>query len=118
MRCVFTRLTNRDAPWVGLLVSAVLATVLVLVSNLGEHELSAFNTLILMTGITSALPYFLSALVSAKPLLSPGKRPHPAALARDFGITVLAAAFSVWCIFGFGLTPVLLTSATLSDLFS
>lgn len=105
----FTRLTKRDAPWVGLLLSATLATALVVISSLGEGGLAAFNTLILMTGITSALPYFLSALASGKLLLTPGKRPHPAALARDLGITALAAAFSIWCIFGSGLTPVLLT---------
>lgn len=110
----FTRLTKRDAPWVGLLVSAGLATILVIISSFGEGGLAAFNTLILMTGITSALPYFLSALASGKLLLTPGKRPHPAALARDLGITVLAAAFAVWCIFGSGLTPILLTAGLMA----
>lgn len=105
----FTRLTTRDAPWVGLLVSACLATALVVISELGEGGLSAFNTLILITGITSALPYFLSAMASFKLLLRDRKRPHPAALARDLGITVLAAAFSVWCVVGSGLLPVVLT---------
>lgn len=110
----FTRLTNRDAPWVGLFLSAALATVLVVVSNLGEGGISAFNTLILMTGITSALPYFLAALASGRLLLTKGKRPHPAALARDLGITVIAGAFAIWCIFGSGLTPVLLTAGLMA----
>lgn len=108
---VFTRLTRRDAAWVGLLTSAGLATILVVISSLGEGGLSAFNTLILMTGITSALPYFLSALASGHLLLRGGKRPHPGALARDLGITIVAGAFSIWCIFGSGITPILLTGA-------
>ncbi len=111
---VFTKLTSRDAPWVGLLVSAALATALVVISNLGEGGLSAFNTLILMTGITSALPYFLAALASGHLLLVRGQRPHPGALARDLGITILAGAFSIWCIFGSGLTPILLASGLMA----
>ena len=104
---VFSRMTDRDAPWVGLLVSTVLATVLVTIANIGESGLSAFNTLILITGITSALPYFLCAMASLRLLLATGKRPHPGALARDLFVTILAAAFSVWCIFGAGLAPAL-----------
>ncbi len=84
------------------------------ISNLGEGGLAAFTTLILMTGITSALPYFLAVLASGHLLLVRGQRPHPGALARDLGITILAAAFSIWCIFGSGLTPILLTAALMA----
>ena len=76
---IFTTITKRDAPWVGLLTSAVLATALVVISGLGSSGLSMFNTLILITGITSALPYFLTAMASMYLLLARGKRPHPAA---------------------------------------
>ena len=54
---------------VGLLTSAVLATALVVISGLGSSGLSMFNTLILITGITSALPYFLTAMASMYLLL-------------------------------------------------
>ena len=66
-----------------------------------------FNTLILITGITSALPYFLTAMASMYLLLARGQRPHPAALARDLGVTLVAAIFSIWCIVGSGILPVI-----------
>lgn len=104
---VFTTITKRDAPWVGLLTSAVLATALVVISGLGSSGLSMFNTLILITGITSALPYFLTAMASMYLLLARGQRPHPAALARDLAVTLVAAVFSIWCIVGSGIQPVI-----------
>lgn len=106
----FTALTRRDAPWFGLLVSAGLASALVVVANLGESGLGVFNVLILMTGITSALPYALAALASGVLLIRTGRRPHPLIFARDMGITVIAGLFAIWCIVGSGVTPILLTA--------
>lgn len=99
---VFTKLTSRDAPWVGLLVSACLATALVVIGGIGSAGLSLFNLLVLLTGITSALPYFLSAMASLYLLFTTGKGPNPWAFGRALLVTLFAAAFSVWCIAGSG----------------
>lgn len=102
----FTKLTSRDAPWVGLLLSAILASTLVVISSVGQSGLEVFTNLVLLTGITSALPYFLSALASLYLLLVRGQPMPPLAFARDLAITVIAAAFSLWVIAGSGASAV------------
>jgi APA family basic amino acid/polyamine antiporter len=52
----FDRLSRR-VPIFGILISGVLASVLVLVSYIGEAGITVFNTLILMNGIAAAIPY-------------------------------------------------------------
>ncbi len=99
---VFTKLSKRDAPWVGLLVAAVLATAIVVISGIGQSGLEVFNTLVLLTGITSALPYFLSAMASLYLLIAYGRKPNPFAFFRNMAVTLIAAAFSIWVIAGSG----------------
>ena len=53
----FDRLSRRGVPIFGILISGVLASVLVLVSYIGEAGITVFNTLILMNGIAAAIPY-------------------------------------------------------------
>lgn len=102
----FTWLTSREAPWVGLLVSAGLASALVIISNVGQSGLSVFNTLILLTGITSALPYFLSALAQLRLLFAADDRYSGVRLVRDATVAIIAAGFAIWCIIGSGLQPI------------
>ena len=62
----FERMSARNVPHVGILVSALLATVLVVVSHLGASGIQVFNSLILMNGIAAAIPYAFSALAQIK----------------------------------------------------
>ncbi len=104
----FTRITRRDAPYVGLIASATLASLLVVVASIGTSGIEVFNVLVLMTGITSALPYCLTC-VAALVVLVRWRHPPPsrAMFVRDCTITVLALLFSIACIAGSGWLPLL-----------
>lgn len=103
---VFTKLTKRDAPWVGLIISTVLASVLVFVSYWGNSGIQVFTTLILLTGVTTAVPYFLSAMAAVYLLLSQRTRPHWRRFITDLIISLAAGAFAIWAIAGSGATAV------------
>ena len=62
----FERLSRRGVLAFGIITSAILATAVVLLSYLGSAGISVFNTLVLMTGITAAIPYAFSALAQIK----------------------------------------------------
>src|SRR5262249_60505876 len=58
----FKRLSKNGVPAFGIVVSAVLSSAAVVVNYLGSNGATVFTTLILMTGITAAIPYGFSAL--------------------------------------------------------
>ncbi len=58
----FGRLSARGVPAFGIIASTALASAAVVLSYLGTSGASVFTTLVLMTGITSAIPYAFSAL--------------------------------------------------------
>src|SRR3954447_20037028 len=58
----FGRLSGRGVPAVGIVASTVLASVAMVVSYSGSSGATVFATLVLMTGITAAIPYAFSAL--------------------------------------------------------
>ena len=58
----FERLSGRGVPAFGIVASATLSSVAVLVSYLGSAGIVVFDTLVLMTGISAAIPYAFSAL--------------------------------------------------------
>src|SRR5215475_11872332 len=62
----FKRMSGSDVPAFGIVISAVLSSAAVLVNYLGSSGPTVFTTLILMTGITAAIPYGFSALAQIK----------------------------------------------------
>jgi APA family basic amino acid/polyamine antiporter len=86
----FGRLSGRAVPAVGILASTVLASVAMTVSYLGASGATVFTTLVLMTGITAAIPYAFSALAQLK-----WRRPHTARFGRDATVAVLSLVFSI-----------------------
>jgi APA family basic amino acid/polyamine antiporter len=58
----FARLSGRGVPAFGIVSSTALASLAVVLSYLGTSGASVFTTLVLMTGITAAIPYAFSAL--------------------------------------------------------
>ena len=91
----FGRMSPRRVPATGIVVSTALASAAVVVSYLGTTGSSVFTTLVLMTGITSAIPYGFSALAQLKWRWHDDHRVQPARLWRDLVVAALALLFSI-----------------------
>lgn len=84
---------NRGVPTVGIIASTTLASIAVFISYAGTSGATVFTTLVLMTGITAALPYAFSALAQIIWRL----RDHAtssALLLRDLVVAVVALVLS------------------------
>ena len=91
----FAQESKRGMPWVGIIASTFLASVAVLVSYAGTDGATVFTTLVLMTGITAAVPYAFSALVQALWRFRDGHVTSVARLARDLVAAVVAFGLSL-----------------------
>ena len=91
----FARLSTRQVPAFGVIASAVLASVAVVISYLGTSGATVFTTLVLMTGITAAIPYAFSALAQLKWRMHDAKTVHTPRLVRDLTVAVVALVFSM-----------------------
>jgi APA family basic amino acid/polyamine antiporter len=73
----------------------VLASVAVIINYLGSNGPTVFTTLVLMTGITAAIPYAFSALAQIKWRLADHREMQTPRFARDMIVAVLSVVFSV-----------------------
>jgi APA family basic amino acid/polyamine antiporter len=92
---LFGRLSGRGVPAAGILASTVLASVAMTISYLGASGATVFNTLVLMTGITAAIPYTFSALAQLKWRWRDHRTMHTPRFARDAAVATLSLAFSI-----------------------
>ncbi len=97
----FTR-TRRDVPWVGVLVAAVLTSILVVTNFTGGLN-EAFERFVLLTSFTVTIPYLFSASAQLLWLLTSGRRP---ARPFDFVAAAGAIAFALWMVLGSGYSAV------------
>jgi APA family basic amino acid/polyamine antiporter len=95
----FERLNRRGVPAFGIVASTALASLAVAINYLGADGETVFTTLVLMTGITSAIPYAFSALAQIKWCLADRKRLETHRFTRDLIVAVLALLFSVLFIY-------------------
>jgi APA family basic amino acid/polyamine antiporter len=91
----FAHESSRGMPSVGIIASTLLASVAVLISYAGTDGATVFTTLVLMTGITAAVPYAFSAAVQAIWRLRDGPVTSTARLAGDLFAAVVAGALSI-----------------------
>jgi basic amino acid/polyamine antiporter, APA family len=91
----FERLNRRGAPAWGIVFSTALASVAMVINYLGSNGVTVFTTLVLMTGITAAIPYGFSAAAQIKWRLADRKQMETPRFARDMIVAVLSVAFSV-----------------------
>jgi APA family basic amino acid/polyamine antiporter len=98
----FARTIHGNVPWFGILASAVLATIFTWISYRGETGLDVFLTLVFLTGVTAAVPYFLSALAQIYWLFTDHDRPKAGRLVWDLAVSIVAAGFSIWFVYGSG----------------
>ncbi len=91
----FKNLSPQGVPAFGIIASTVLASVAMLINYMGSGGATVFTTLVLMTGITSAIPYGFSALAQIKWRVMDRRQMHGARFARDMFVAILSVIFSV-----------------------
>ncbi|HLY49451.1 MAG TPA: amino acid permease [Solirubrobacteraceae bacterium] len=91
----FKRLNSRGMPAFGIVVSTALASIAMIINYLGSNGQTVFTTLILMTGITAAVPYGFSAAAQIKWRIADQKQMETPRFVRDLIVAVLSLVFSV-----------------------
>jgi basic amino acid/polyamine antiporter, APA family len=91
----FGRMSRAGVPAVGIVASTVLASVAMVVSYLGTSGATVFTTLVLMTGITAAIPYGFSALAQLKWRRNDQRLTHTRRFVRDVVVAAVSLAFSI-----------------------
>jgi APA family basic amino acid/polyamine antiporter len=91
----FKRISKNGVPAFGIVASTVLASIAMIINYLGSNGPTVFTTLVLMTGITAAIPYAFSALAQIKWRLADHREMQTPRFARDMIVAVLSVVFSV-----------------------
>lgn len=91
----FKKVSSKGGPAYGIIASTVLASIAMAVNYMGSGGATVFTTLVLMTGITAAIPYGFSALAQLKWRWIDHKALQAPRFARDMIVAVLALVFSV-----------------------
>jgi APA family basic amino acid/polyamine antiporter len=91
----FKRISKNGVPAFGIIASTVLASIAMVINYIGSGGPTVFTTLVLMTGITAAIPYGFSALAQIKWRVIDRRTMHTPRFARDMIVAVLALVFSI-----------------------
>jgi APA family basic amino acid/polyamine antiporter len=91
----FKRLSRAGVPAFGIVASTILASIAMFINYLGSSGATAFTTLVLMSGITAAIPYGFSALAQMKWRLVDHRTLETPRFVRDMIVAVVALVFSV-----------------------
>jgi len=91
----FGRMSARKVPAFGIIASTALASIAMVINYLGSNGATVFTTLVLMTGITAAIPYAFSALAQIKWRVVDKRQLQGARFARDMTVAVVSVVFSV-----------------------
>src|SRR4029077_2595193 len=95
----FGRLSSKQVPAFGIIASTGLASIAMIINYLGSNGATVFTTLVLMTGITAAIPYGFSALAQIKWRIADHRAMETPRFVRDMIVAVLSLVFSVLFIF-------------------
>jgi APA family basic amino acid/polyamine antiporter len=97
---------RRDSAWFGIVMAALLPSLLMLWSYTSSTGLSVFTMLVDLTVVTVAIPYLFSACAQLTYLVSRRRRVRGWMLARDLLIASAAVLFSLWVTFAAGYAAV------------
>jgi APA family basic amino acid/polyamine antiporter len=95
----FKHLSTAGVPAFGIIASTVLASIAMAINYTGSNGADAFTVLVLMTGITAAIPYGFSALAQIKWRIADQHKLNTPRFARDLVVAVLALVFSILFIY-------------------
>ena len=91
----FKRLSSTGVPAFGIVASTILASIAMFINYLGSSGATAFTTLVLMSGITAAIPYAFSALAQMKWRLIDHRTLDTPRFVRDMVVAVVSLVFSI-----------------------
>jgi APA family basic amino acid/polyamine antiporter len=91
----FNHMSKAGVPAFGIVTSTLLASAVMIVNYLGANGARAFTTMVLMTGITAAIPYAFSALAQIKWRWNDRRAMVTSRFVRDVVVAVLALVFSI-----------------------
>jgi len=97
---------RKDSAWFGIVIAALLPSLLLLWSYTTKSGLTVFTYLVDLTVVTVAIPYFISALAQLAYLVSRRRRVQGWLLARDLSVAGAGALFSMWVTFAAGFAAV------------
>jgi APA family basic amino acid/polyamine antiporter len=91
----FKRISRKQVPSFGIIISTLLASIAMIINYLASSGATVFTTLVLMTGITAAIPYGFSALAQLKWRWIDHRATHTPRLGRDLIVAALSPVFSI-----------------------
>jgi APA family basic amino acid/polyamine antiporter len=91
----FKRISKAGVPAFGIIASTALASIAMAINYMGSSGETVFTTLVLMTGITAAIPYGFSALAQMKWRWIDHRESETPRFLRDMTVAVLSLAFSI-----------------------
>ena len=98
----FAWVDRKDTAWFGVVMAALLPSLLMLWSYTTATGLTVFTYLVDLTVVTVAIPYLFSACAQLTYLVSRRRRVQGWALARDLTIAGAGVLFSLWVTFAAG----------------
>jgi APA family basic amino acid/polyamine antiporter len=93
---------RNDTAWFGIVIGAILPSLLMLWRYDTSSGLTVFTYLVDLTVVTVAIPYFFSAIAQLTYLVSRRRRVHGWLLARDLSVAGASVLFSMWVTFASG----------------
>jgi APA family basic amino acid/polyamine antiporter len=96
------RFSAPTTAWFGVLIAAILPSLLMLWSYNTKTGLTVFTYLVDLTVVTVAIPYLMSACAQLTFLVSRRRRVNGARLARDLLVAGVSVLFSMWVTFAAG----------------
>ena len=102
----FAWVDRRNTAWFGVVLAALLPSLLMLWRYTTSTGLTVFTELVDLTVVTVAIPYFFSACAQLTYLISKRRRVQGWLLTRDLAITVASVLFSLWVTFAAGYSAV------------
>jgi APA family basic amino acid/polyamine antiporter len=97
---------RKDTAWFGIVIAAVLPSVLMLWQYTSSSGLTVFTYLVDLTVVAVAIPYFMSAIAQLSYLVSGQRKVQGWLLARDLSIAGAGVLFSMWVTFAAGFAAV------------
>ena len=98
----FSWTDRKDSAWFGIVLAAVLPSLLMLWSYTTATGLTVFTYLVDLTVVTVAIPYLFSACAQLTYLVSGRRRVQGWRLARDLAVAGTSVLFSLWVTFAAG----------------